>query len=708
MDQIFLKLCNISISAVWLVLAVLMLRWPLKKAPHWAHCMLWGLVALRLILPVPLSSLFSLMPAAQPLPENLLLTPSPTIDSSIPLINQWINPILTEHFAPNPGDSINPMQVLFRIGSQVWLLGMIIMLLCCLISYLRLRRLVAPSLPLRTGVYVCDAITSPFILGVLRPRIYVPSSLPEEAMVCVLRHEEAHLKRMDHWWKPLGYVLLAVHWFNPVLWFAYILLCRDIEQACDEKVIAQMNGASKKGYAEALLMCSVRPNRIACCPLAFGETSVKERIRSVLNYRKPTVWILAVALILCIGAAVVLLPTAALRPSIADPTLKAWLPQAIVKAHDNTHIGDAFPCADYEVLGTERDGARTIIYARVLYAEYTPELTVQSSFCSPVVLTIHNENGKYELEEYWTPGDGPRYQTDICARFPVTLWYKATAIDTYSKAASQRLQDAARTYFFKQGISDPSLDAKWHSVVAYAGYDSSSVFADALNAHLFVQSSVRHLPLYRVDNANELNEFMQRFPELQFDQGFAEVPSFRTVTADCDEALFAENTLLIAYVPAGNPDDRYRAVTISTSDPLTINVVHLPVDGVSDSVMSGWWIITVVPREWTDRAFMLDAILAIDDSSVSLPLPELPSTVKNNRAVVTRVMGNGIVVRPDPYIHTNDKTYVSPEYFFATEDVQSFAPGDVVAIIHTGVFQWSDDTHSLPVGKLLAISKING
>ncbi|MBQ9083949.1 MAG: M56 family metallopeptidase, partial [Clostridia bacterium] len=424
MADVFLKLCNVSIGASWMVLVILLLRILLKKAPRWTHCLMWGLVGLRLLMPAPLTSLFSLVPA-DPLPDNFLMTPSPTIDSSVPLINQWINPILSEHFAPNPGDSVNPMQVIFAVAGQVWLLGMVVMLGCCLWSYLRLHRQVAPSLQLHGRVYACDAIASPFILGMLRPRIYVPSALPDDAMTHVLRHEEAHLKRRDHWWKPLGYLLLAVHWFNPVLWAAYVLLCRDIEQACDEKVMAQMNDADKKGYAEALLLCSVRSARIAGCPLAFGETSVKERICSVLSYRKPTVWILILALIVCIAAAVLLLPSAALHSSIADPELKSWLPQTLLDVYENEHTGDAFPCADYEVLGVKRDGAQTTVYMRVLYQEYTPKMSVQSGFCTPAVLTVRSENGQYIMEEYWTPGDGPHYKTDICAKFPVTLWYKA-------------------------------------------------------------------------------------------------------------------------------------------------------------------------------------------------------------------------------------------------------------------------------------------
>ena len=208
------------------------------------------------------------------------------------------------------------------IAGWVWVLGMIAMAVYAAVSYLRLRRIVRVSMPAGEGVYLCDHIASPFILGIVRPRIYLPSELPQENWACILAHERAHLARRDHWWKPLGFLLLTVFWFQPLLWLAYILLCRDVEQACDEKVIQSLSESEKREYSQVLLECSVPGKWITACPLAFGETGVKHRIRAVLHYKKPTLWILIIALIACTVLAVCFLTDPADTPDdTIDPSV---------------------------------------------------------------------------------------------------------------------------------------------------------------------------------------------------------------------------------------------------------------------------------------------------------------------------------------------------------------------------------------------------
>ena len=305
MAAVFLKLLNLSISASWLVLAVLVLRLVSKRSPKWMNVLLWGIVALRLVLPFSIESALSLIPSAETVsPVAVQSAPAPTITSGVSVIDNAVNPSLSEHFAAVPTASVNPLYVWTEIAGWVWLIGLGAMLLYALVSYLRLRRRVSVSLPVQDHIYLCDAISSPFILGVVKPRIYLPSGLDEVQRQNVLAHEQAHLARRDHWWKPLGFALLAVYWFNPVLWLAYTLLCRDIELACDEKVIRDMDAAAKKAYSIALLSCSTHRNQISACPLAFGEVGVKERIKGVLNYKKPAFRVIAVAVIACIAAAV--------------------------------------------------------------------------------------------------------------------------------------------------------------------------------------------------------------------------------------------------------------------------------------------------------------------------------------------------------------------------------------------------------------------
>lgn len=304
MSNLFLRLLNISITAGWIVLIVVLLRFVLKKAPKWIRVALWGLVALRLLLPVSIESVLSLVPSAETVKIESVTVPVLTsvsdsngssyfyegvqgervvIQSGVSAVNSAINPVIE----PKSSGSVHTVAILKSVAGWVWLFGAAAMLLYALISYLRLRHRVRASVKLEKGVYVCDDISDPFILGLILPKICLPSGMGETTRGYVLAHEKAHLKRFDHIWKPLGFLLLAVYWFNPLLWLAYILLCRDIELACDEKVVKEYDAENKAAYSEALLKSSVSRRSIAACPLAFGEVGVKSRVKSILNYKKP-------------------------------------------------------------------------------------------------------------------------------------------------------------------------------------------------------------------------------------------------------------------------------------------------------------------------------------------------------------------------------------------------------------------------------------
>lgn len=211
-----------------------------------------------------------------------------------------MNPVLSSSFTPTDGASVNPLQIVLFLAAVLWLAGAGMLILYALTSYLRLRLQVKAAMKLDDKLWLCDQVQSPFILGVLFPRIYLPSNLKEDQLTFVIAHEKAHLRRHDHWWKPLGFLLLAVYWFHPLCWAAYLLFCRDIELACDERVVREIGNAGKKDYAEALLSCSIPHPMAAACPLAFGEAGIKARIKAVLNYKKPSLWLAAVA---CIASA---------------------------------------------------------------------------------------------------------------------------------------------------------------------------------------------------------------------------------------------------------------------------------------------------------------------------------------------------------------------------------------------------------------------
>ena len=299
MGDLFLKTLNMSIAASWLILAAVLLRFVLKKAPKWIAVLLWGIVAVRLVVPFSFESALSLIPSAETFNAYNIQYETPAITSGIPAVNHAVNPALGEAFALNPAGSVNPLYGWTLVVSVIWLIGIAAMLLYAVISYVRVRRSVAERIPYEGNIYLCDHVKSPFILGLVRPKIYLPSGVDTAAMEPVIAHEKAHLARRDHWWKPLGFLILTVHWFNPLCWIAYVLLCRDIEVACDEKVIRQMDLEGRKQYSTALLEYSAQRRMVTICPLAFGEVGVKERVKNVLKYKKPAFWVIVAAIVAC-------------------------------------------------------------------------------------------------------------------------------------------------------------------------------------------------------------------------------------------------------------------------------------------------------------------------------------------------------------------------------------------------------------------------
>ena len=304
MNELFLKVVNMGISASWLILAVLVLRFFMKKAPKWITVMLWGMVAVRLICPFSFESDISLVPSAETIPLNIDIVEAPAIDSGVEAIDKMVNPTILDSFAPQPATSVNPLQIWILIAAVVWIVGMTGMLLYSAFSYIRLRRRVATAVRYKERIFQSESVGSPFVLGIVKPRIYVPFNVTEQELEHVIAHEQAHISRKDHWWKPLGFLLLTIHWFNPLMWVAYVLLCRDIELACDEKVIRKLDNAQRADYTQALVSCSVNRRMIAACPLAFGEVGVKNRVKSVMNYKKPAFWVVLVSVIACIVVAV--------------------------------------------------------------------------------------------------------------------------------------------------------------------------------------------------------------------------------------------------------------------------------------------------------------------------------------------------------------------------------------------------------------------
>lgn len=456
MENIFLKILNMSITAGWLVLAVLLMRLLLKKAPRYLSVIMWALVGLRLVLPFTFESALSLIPSAETVPPEILYEQVPEIHTGIGVVNSTVNPVISESFAPTPGASVNPLQVITLLAGWIWVIGMAAMVVYSLVSYLRIRHKTREAALLRENIWVCDSIDTPFILGIFRPRIFLPSSMAASDIPYVVAHEQAHLKRKDHLWKPLGFLLLTIHWFNPLLWVAYILLCRDIETACDKKVLKTMGEEVKAPYSHALINCSVPRRAVAACPLAFGESNVKNRIKNILSYKKPAFWLLIAAVAVCIVLSVCFLT----NPTTVNAKMQVFLDCQIAEHHQSDHsVGNA--CVlDYEVLGVKKNGKQTTVYMWVLYEEYSMEngkLEQASGAHTPTVVTAEKADGNYRLVEYWTPRDGSYYEDDIRAKFPWYLWGKALDSQRYIDRQQKACRELAEDYF-EENPSSGSAD----------------------------------------------------------------------------------------------------------------------------------------------------------------------------------------------------------------------------------------------------------
>ena len=324
MNELFLKIINMSISASWLVLVVLILRFVLKKAPKWVNILLWGIVAIRLICPFSFESALSLIPSAETFPEKVISGPSFDVQTGITPVDNRINDYLGDRYFEGVTVPVNNGNNIMTILTIVWTIGILLLVAYTVISYWRLRRKVDTAVRYKDNIFQSENVKSPFVLGIIKPRIYLPFNMNGQDLEHVVAHEQAHIHRKDHWWKPFGFLLLTIHWFNPLVWLAYVLLCRDIELACDEKVIKELGNEQRADYTQALVACSVNLRMIAACPLAFGEVGVKDRVKSVMNYKKPAFWGVVLAVIVCVFVAVCFLTNPVTKNNGTDGTVTEW------------------------------------------------------------------------------------------------------------------------------------------------------------------------------------------------------------------------------------------------------------------------------------------------------------------------------------------------------------------------------------------------
>ena len=468
MTEFFLNIVNMSISASWIVFAVLLLRLLLKKAPKSINVLLWGVVAVRLICPFSFESVLSLIPSPQTINPEIALN-SPVIDSGVTIIDNVINPIISETtISIQPEKDINLFQFIMPYLAGVWLVGIATLLIYTLISFLRLKSKIGTAVLLRDNIYQSEAVVSPFVLGIIKPKIYLPFNMNGQDMDHVIAHEQAHIRRKDYLWKPLGFLILTLHWFNPMVWFGYILLCRDIELACDEKVVKGLNNEQRADYSQALLTCSVNRRMITACPVAFGEVGVKNRVKSVLNYKKPAFWIIVVAVVACIALSVGFLTNPATK---LDTNMASFIEEQIIEYHHGGYKSGEFYCTDFKVLGTNKDKENTTVYMWVLYSEYDKvngKIEDVSGAHIPTVITVKKiGSSQYELVEYWEPRDGSYYAEDIKDKFPWYLHGKALDSQRYIKEQQENCNRKAQAYFSSSNSINTEFEGVYISLESY-------------------------------------------------------------------------------------------------------------------------------------------------------------------------------------------------------------------------------------------------
>ena len=461
MTELFLEVLNRSISAGWLILAVVVLRFVLRKAPGWSHVLLWGIVALRLVCPISVESSLSLLPSARTISEETGAGSGITVHTGFALVDDRVNEYLAEQEVrvPEPEKAgVDAVAVL----AVLWVSGVAALVLYSLLRYGALYRRVSMAVMVRENIFRSERVSSPVVLGMLGPKIYLPTRLSEEELTYVVAHEQAHIRRGDHWWKPLGFLLLAVYWFHPLMWLAYVLLCRDIELACDERVVRELDREQRADYSQALLACSTGRRSVAACPLSFGEVGVKERVRAVLNYKKPAFWIVAAAVTACGAAAVCFLTNPAGQEDVSQQPLS--LEQVVELARK----GEALTWEDFDGFRHYETGSG--LYIRVYEIDEKFTLKIGGGEvgpkASPMYIYLEADTGVsdyIDIRQEDVAAFISRHQGDtvLAEALDTVIWWLDADLDRDGEAEGFRVRETAEQELYELEVLGKNETVLW-------------------------------------------------------------------------------------------------------------------------------------------------------------------------------------------------------------------------------------------------------
>lgn len=581
----FSKVLNASIAASWLILAVLFFCLLLKKAPKWTHVVLWGLVAVRLLLPFSIESALSLIPSKDTIPQEILRYEGNLLQEPAHL-DVVSNPVYPNALHLELNQSVGRIQIKEMYMNFVWIGGMIVMLLYIAISYLCLRRRVRTAVLYRDNLFQSEHVNSPFVFGIIHPRIYLPFQIEEHHLEHVIAHEQAHIRRRDHWWKPLGFLLLTIHWFNPLMWLSYVLLCRDIELACDEKVIKALDHDQRADYSQALLSCSITRRTIAACPLAFGEVGVKKRVQNVFSYKKPAFWVVLVGIVAIVTLAVCFLT----NPPEGENVKRKLTLEDVVKLSEK---GEELVWEDLEEYEYIETGSG--LYIRV-----------------------------YEIDERFSLFVGGWIEGDETLK---PLYFYLMAQDESELSVDIRTADVEA--FIREHKDNavvkrcPTQD--FFCEVGYEQEASSMMLWMAENKDKMMVSSIQHLPVIRVDSKSELDSFVGNMNgKLDFSKAVAETESFTNVVSfeevlqRYEDDFFETNSLFLVYLTEKNDESRQRVDYVQKDgDSLLIGISRYDVtekestrDEAGKEDRTGWLIAIEVLRQNMGDVSEVDAFVS--------------------------------------------------------------------------------------------------
>lgn len=493
------KILNMSLTAGIVIVLVLLVRLPLKKAPKVFSYVLWAVVLFRLLCPVSFSSDLSLLSIFNSptithssityIPDNIVYTENPQVDLPISILSEAINEILPQGEEQLVAD---PLESPMAIATFLWIFGIVAMLIYSIVSVMILKKRLKSALHIERNIYVADNLKTPFVLGIFRPRIFIPAGLAEAEKSYIIRHEQMHIRRFDHIIKPFAFLVLCIHWFNPLVWFAFVAMGNDMELSCDERVLKEMGGDIRKAYSSSLLSLATEKRIINGSPLAFGEGNVGSRIKNVLNYKKPAFWIIIVAVIACIAVAVCLLS----NPKGNDDTSNEHPYAAQLFEHRTSYVGDNSAVANIVYLldfptDVEYDHIELQSsfepYGVQVYFKVTPEVKAAYDISEPeniasfridaCIMMSLIENAD-EIVFYFEDGTGSPVSLHFTQEWAESivgadLWEESESIKSLDRLITQINQHVENAY---TSAEDISAQTSLKPITAKGSYKSSWLF----------------------------------------------------------------------------------------------------------------------------------------------------------------------------------------------------------------------------------------